>query len=168
MAMFDLKNATITLKDGGVGTAQNSLVMKLGEGTLTVTEKRPIEFVRDRGVLDYIRLADEEPMDVRFDVVFEYYTAQSVTGANPTPADALKGEGAASAWVTASDDACEPYVIDIEVDNAVVCGTGKTAETLTLPDFAWEQMDFDLKAGTLSVTGRCNATSLTAVRYNAT
>lgn len=163
-AQIDLKNATIYLKDGGVGSAQQSLEIKIGEGTLTYDETRNMEYTLDRGLLDTVREGDEAPMDVRFDFTWEFLKAVSTTGAGtPTVEDALKQRGEAAGWVSSSADPCEPYCVDVEIDYVPPCG-GELSEIITLPDFRYESLAHDISAGTVSVTGKCNATQAAIVR----
>lgn len=159
MSQFDLKNATIRFKDGA-GTPKE-LAIKVGEGTLSFSEKQPREYTRDRGKLDSVRDGDEEPMDVSFDLIWEFL--QSNTTINPTPEDALKQRGGAADWISSDSDVCAPYAVDIEIFYDPQCST-EDIEIITLPDFRWEQIDHDAKAGTLSVSGRCNAKQATIAR----
>ena len=163
-AQIDLKNATIYLKDGGVGSAQQSLEVKIGEGTLTYDERKNIEYVRDRSLLDTVKEGDEEPIDVRFDFTWEFLQAVSTTAAGtPTVEDALKQRGEASGWVSSSADPCEPYAVDVVVEYIPPCG-GELDEIITLPDFRYTSLAHDLSAGTVAVTGQCNATDAVIVR----
>lgn len=163
-AQIDLKYCTIYIKDGGVGSAQQSLEVKIGEGNLTYDEKKNMEYVRDRGNLDTVREGDKEPMDVRLDFTWEFLRAVSTTASGtPTIEDALKKRGEASAWVSSSSDACEPYAVDIEVVYEPDCG-GEAKETILLPDFRYTSLAHDLRAGTVSVTGQCNATDAVVSR----
>jgi len=163
-AQIDLKNATVYLKDGGTGSAQQSLEVKIGEGNLTYDEKRNINYVLNRSVLDTVKEGDEEPMDVRFDFTWEFLKAVSTTGAGtPTIEDVLKQRGEASAWVSSSSDPCEPFAVDVEVHYVPPCG-GELDEVITLPDFRYTSLAHDLRAGTVAVTGQCNATQAVDVR----
>lgn len=157
MAVIDLKNCTIKFKDGG----SNSVEVKVGDGTMTISETRNIEYLRDKGLLDTVRLGDEEPVEVSIDMQWEY--VKGVTG-TPTPVDALKQTGGASSWATSSSDACEPYAVDIEITNDNPCSGSNLDEVILLSDFRYESLDYDLKAGTISVRGKCNVTDLTATR----
>jgi hypothetical protein len=164
MAKIDLKNMNLYFKDGGVGSAQNILEINIGEGTLSWVEKVTREYSKNRGLLDTVRNGDEEPMDVNFDLLYEYVRTQSGASAGAvSPVDALKKQNGASAWVTTSTDACEPYAIDIEVRNDPPCG-GQEIEVVTLPDFRHEQLTYDLRQGTISCTGKCNAVEATVTR----
>jgi hypothetical protein len=160
-AQIDLKNATIKIKDGS--TPANELTVKIGEGNLTYTEARNMEYTLDRGVLDEVREGDQIPVDVSFDFVWEYLKGQTGSG-TPTVEDALKNRGEASDWVSTDSDQCRPYAVDIEVTYAptpVVCGD---MEIILLSDFRYESLDHDLRAGTVAASGRCNITDATVTR----
>lgn len=163
MAMIDLKNCTVRLLDG-TGTPKK-LTLKIGDGNITYDEHRAIQYVKDRGKLDTARLADEEPVDVTLDLQWSFLTQD--TDADPaepiTPEDALKARGGASDWVTSSGDPCEPYAVDIEIDNIPPCG-GVTPEKILLQDFRYETLAHDPKAGTLRATGKCNVLEATVTR----
>ena len=159
MAQIDIKNCTIKFKDGG----SEELTIKVGEGNLTWSEKRNIEFVKDRGELDLVREGDKVPLDVSLNLVWEFLSTMS-SDTIPTPEEVLKQTGEASAWVTTDSDTCRPYAIDIEIEHDAPCA-GTDDERITLSDFRWESVDHDLKAGTLSVTGKCNVSVATVVRF---
>lgn len=149
--------------DGGDLPANNDVItflpiqidIKVGDGNLTYTENKENEYLLDRGDLDSVREGNEVPMDVNLDFVYEFVTTG--TGELITPRDALKGVGGAADWTSSSDDACEPYAVDIEVEHVPPCGTSETEITL-FPDFRHDSLDFDLGAATVSAKGRCNAT----------
>jgi len=103
-------------------TGQKSLEIKIGEGNLTFTEHRPVEFTRDRGNLDTVREADQEPMDLSIDATWEWMS--SVSGSStPTIRDVLRKVNEASTWLSTADDPCQPYCVDVELWNAPGCGT---------------------------------------------
>lgn len=166
MAQKSLKNCTVTIKDGG----SNSIELKVGEGTVSWSEKRTIEYTLNRGKISSAdggatREGDDQPLDVSFDIIFEYY--KSAGTEDPTPVEALKKEGGASTWATTdSDDPCAPYAVTIEIVYDPDCDSGidNPIETITIPRFRYESIDADLNAGTLSVSGTCNSTSISAVR----
>ena len=157
MARIDLKDTTILIKDGG----SNSVEIKVGDGTLTYTESRNMEYLLDRGIIDTVREGDQIPMDVSFDLVWEFLKASTTT--TPTPEEALKQEGGASDWVSSSSDTCEPYAVDLQITHDPACAT-EDLEQITLPDFRWESIDHDVKAATLSASGKSNARRATIVR----
>lgn len=161
---IDLKDCTFKIKDGG----SNELEIKIGEGTLTFSEKKNMEYTRDRGVLDDVREGDEEPMDVSFEFVWTYLkgpsSASTISGGTPTIEDALKQRGAATSWTSSDADTCRPYSVDLEIEHAPTPSNCGDKETITLPDFRWESLDHDFRAGTVSCSGKCNAKEATIVR----
>ena len=161
MAQIDLKNATIKFQEGSSGTP-NYIEVKIGEGNISWTEFKEREYTLDKGSLDEVRNADEKPVEVSIDFVWEYITGGSGTGATATPVDALKKTGPAASWVSSDSDTCRPYAIDIFLVNEPDCTGDK--ETITLSDFRYEQLAYDLRNGTISCTGKCNVTEATTVR----
>ncbi|MCK5019883.1 MAG: hypothetical protein KAS32_22700 [Candidatus Peribacteraceae bacterium] len=161
-ARINLKNAYIKLQDGA--TAANSLTIKIGDGNLTYSEKKTMEYELDRGVLDDVREGDDVPIDVSFDVVWEYITGSGGTGAAGTAEDFLKQVGAYSGNTSSDPDACRPYAVDVIIEyqpEPFSCGD---KETITLADFRYESLDHDLSNASISCTGRCNITKATTVR----
>ena len=164
-SQFDLKDATLKIGDKD---ADNIIQVKLGEGNLTFTERQNVEYTLDGGNLDEVRLGDQVPVEVRLDAVWDFYTGpgsqSTITGSltNPTIADAIKGTDGASTWTSTDDDACRPYCVDIYLSYNADCAAG--VESMILADFRWEQLDFDASAGTISVSGRCNITTIASTR----
>jgi len=156
---IDLRKATITISDGTLPTPK-SISVKVGEGNLTFSEKHNVEYKLDRGLLDKVRLGDEVPLDLKFDFVWEWISGTAAPVV-VMPNEAITGTGEAEidGWVSSDSDACRPYAVDIEVeyDPGTVCGADK--ETITFTDFRWESLDFDIKAGTISCSGKCNITT---------
>ena len=141
---------------------QKSISVVMGDGTLSYSEKDPREFTKNRGVLYTVRNADEEPMDVSIDALWEFITAESGSS-TPTMEDAMKQIGEAAAWVSTADDQCQPYCVDIEVWNAPNC-TGVSDEILMFEEFYQETLDHDVREGSISVQGRCNRTDVVVRR----
>jgi hypothetical protein len=137
------------------------LDIKVGDGNATYTENVNREYLRDRGTLDTVRNGDEEPLSLSIEMVYESITTG--TAEDVAPLDALKGIKAASEWVSSAADLCEPYAIDVQIAHDVPCGT-KQDETLLFPDFRFESAAVDIKAATISVDGKCNATEPTVTR----
>lgn len=139
------------------------LQIKVGDGTITWSEKKPREYKKDRGRLDQVRNADEEPMDVNINLMYEELTASS--GDPPTPEDALKQRGAASDWVsTETDDPCAPFAVNIRLVHTPPHCTTVERERVILPNFRYEQLDHNPKDGTISCQGKCNATEAIVTR----
>lgn len=158
MPVFDLKNCSVKFKDDG----SEELTAKVYEGNFSFTEKRNVVYIKDRGLLSTVRLGDQEPLEVKIDLIWEFISASTGSG-TPTPIEAIKGIGEASGWASTSDDPCEPYCCDIELINTPPC-EGFDIETIILPMFRWEQIDQNTKEGQLSVTGKCNVVAVTATR----
>ena len=154
MSQISLRNAVITLRDGS-GT--NSTSVAIGTGNITWTEKRPVEFVLDKGSLtsegSTVRLADDEPMDVSFDFVWEWLLGDS----GVTPYEALTQSGSAASWVS-TNDACEPYAVTISVI-AYDCNFSDTYEMYSFSKFTVESISPNVKDGQISVSGRCKQLS---------
>jgi hypothetical protein len=160
MAQFDLKNAIVRLVDG-TGTP-NKLDIKVGDGTITFDETVVREYVLDRGLLSTVRNGDQAPMDVRLDLLWEFLKAYTTTD-TITPEDALKKRNGAAAWVSSDSDSCAPYALDIEIWYDPQCSTDMI-EQIILPDFRYESLAHDAKAGTIQCSGKCNATEATITR----
>lgn len=142
----------------------NRLKIKVGTGNLSYTEKRNIEAMKDRGKLDQVRLGDEEMMDVNLE--FTIRSMKASTGQDPTPEDVLKGRGAASGWKTTAIDPCDPYCVDIVVEQDPKCAEQQN-QRITLRRFYWNNGAFDLKAATAAIGGVCNAQEAEIERYDA-
>lgn len=133
-----------------------SLEIKVGDGNLEYTEAREMLYDLNRGRLDTVRQGNDIPMEVQLDFVWEHLTA--IAGATtPTISDVLHRRGAASDWESSSDDPCEPFALDIEVEYTPPCGDEPT-EFIVLPDFRWESLPHNLDDAQISLTGKCNAT----------
>lgn len=148
-----------------VKRSTNELEVKIGEGDLTYSEKKPREYTKDRGKLDTVRDADDEPMDVSFQFTWEWLS--SLSGETPTIEEALKQRGNAASWITSSADLCEPYCVDIVIENDPSGGNpncGSDNEIIILPEFRYETLEHSIKNGSVSVTGKCNATEALIAR----
>jgi hypothetical protein len=149
---FDLKKAILYFIDGNV-TAPVKLEFKMDEGTLTYTRRKNIEYRKERGLLDTVREGDQEPMDVSIEGRFS--AVKSHASNVLTPIEFLEQEGAGTVLLTVGG-ACEPYAIDVVLEVNQDCGTTPD-EIITFGEFRFEELGGDFKAGTLSVTGKCNA-----------
>lgn len=165
ITQFDLKRAIIRLVDGAVGTGKpNKLDIKIGTGTLTYDEMVVREYTRDRGKLSTVRDGDESPMDVAFDVIWEFMKGGVSSSSVVSFEDALKKRGAASAWVSSDLDTCAPYALDVQIWYDPACQVDQIEEIM-LPDFRYEKLSMDAKAGMIKCTGKCNATQATIARH---
>lgn len=161
MAKIDLKDATIKILDGTT-TTPNEITVKLGDGNLTYSVRRNMEYILDRGNLDGVREGDEEPVEISLDAVWEFITASS--GGTPTIEDALTQSGEASGWASTGADSCEPYAVDLEIEYDPSNCSATEKETITFSEFRYEQIDHDLRAGTFAISGRANITKPTVAR----
>jgi hypothetical protein len=170
-ALYDLKNAIIKIEDGTEPTA-NSITVKIGEGTVSWTETVARRYIKNRGVLDDVRNEDEEPLEVNFSFMLEYYmgtvstgTGTSATTGVPSVMDALKQINAAAAWVSSDSDTCRPYAVNIVITYTPTPSTCGDIETITIPDFRYESVPFDLNSPeAIVVTGKANVTEPIIVR----
>jgi hypothetical protein len=139
----------------------HQLKIRIGDGNISWTEKRPIVYVKDRGLLDTVRRGDQEPVAVKFDATW-VFLASYTTDTTPTIEEALKQIGKASIWKSSSADPCEPYAVDVVIVYTPPCSVVK--ETYTLADFRYEDLGHDLKTGQLAITGKCNVVASNNVR----
>lgn len=156
--VYDLKQCTLYLVDGS--TPANQLEIKFDEGSLKYTRKRNIEYKKNRGLLDAVREGDEEPLEVSFEGRFNAIVSSS--GDEVTVTEFLEKEGAASAYTT-TGTACEPDAVDLVLEVSHDCGSVED-EVVTFEQFRFESIGGDFKAGTISVSGKCNVVKPSAVR----
>ena len=159
-AQIDLKYATVTIVDGTAVTPLE-LEIKIGEGNLTWTETRNIEYILDRGLLDEVREGDQAPVELSFDFNWSYLSG---TGIIPSPNEALTQTGIASTWVSSDTDLCRPYAVDIVVLYIPTNCAASEQETITFADFRVESLAYDLREATIAASGKCNILRPTAVR----
>jgi hypothetical protein len=157
MPVIDLKNTTIKILDGN----KNELEVLVGEGNLSYSESKPRQYIKDRGRLSNVRDGDEEPVELNMSFTWEWLRSHG--GEETTVEEALKQVGAAADWVTTGADACEPYCVDIVLENEGGCDA-VLDEVITFSEFRYEKLDHDAKAGTVTVSGKCNEVMPTVVR----
>ena len=161
MAQVTLKNVTLKIKDGT--TTPNTLTVAIGEGNFQWSERRNMEYTLNGGSIDEVREGDDVPMEVNFDATLDYVMGDTGSGETVSIADALRKENSASNWTSTDSDACRPYAVDLEITNNPGASCGDT-ETLTFSDFRMEDISYDLRNGSVSVSGRCNAVKATSSR----
>lgn len=160
---IDLKNVTLKIKDDG----SEEIEFKFDAGNFTYSDQVAHEYDLDRGTLDAVSLGDEIPVDVSFTGRYDYFEGDS---SEPTIRDALRQAGEASGWVSTatgiSGQECTPYCTDLELTNTPTCNTGITnpIETMTFAQFRADNIAFDVDAGTVAITGKCNITAPSSVR----
>lgn len=141
------------------------LDIRVGEGNVNWSEKKPREYKKDRGLLYQVRDGDEEPMDVNLSMMYEFLTAS--TGEPPTPEDVIKKRGEAADWVSSDPDTCAPFCINIVILHQPAGCTQFEKEKTVLPFFRYEDLPHDPKAGSISMTGKCNAKEAIVTRIAA-
>lgn len=134
---------------------------KVGEGNIQWTENFEPVIDRDRGILDGARAGDEQPMDVSLSFVFDWLRASS--GDPVTVYEALHQIGGASGWHSASDDPCEPYCVEIFIEDTPPCGS-EQSEVMIFPRFYKTTVNPNFEDALVSLSGRCVATRPTITR----
>ncbi|MEK0324895.1 MAG: hypothetical protein QQN63_04245 [Nitrosopumilus sp.] len=158
-AQIDVKETRLYINDG----VAEQIEVKIGEGNFTWTETTNRDYILDRGLLDEVRDGDQAPVEVSFDILWDYIKGSSSTGAVPTIEEALKQIGNASSWVSSDSDACRPYSVDLVLVYDPSCTTGDV-EKITFSDFRWESLDHDLRGGSIACSGKCNIVVPTLTR----
>ena len=143
MAQMSLRDATIFI--GGAA----GIEVAIGDGNVTWTENRPLKYTTEGVVIDDVVEDIEQPLDVTFAFTWKRATAtpiQLIQKIKGTPA------------LTSSDtsDPCRPYAVDIYIKMQITCDATPDYRQITLPDFRYETLEYDLSAGTISATGKCN------------
>lgn len=143
-------SAVVAQAKTSLGTGPRSFSIKVAEGVIDYTEYKDRKYTLDRGKLGTVMNADEKPMDVKVDAIWENLTDGSVF----TFEDALKQRNDCSDWTSTDPDQCQPYCVDLEVAYDPDCGVER--EFITLQLFRYEQIGHQFKAGALSCSGKCN------------
>lgn len=154
MARIDLKQCTVQFLDGTTPTA-NVLNIKNGNGSITWTVKRNFIYVLNRGKLDTVRLGDQEPVEFKMDLIYEFLEMGSVQTPLVSPEDFLRKRANAAGYVTAGADPCQPYAVTIKFAQVQDC-PGVPSEIVLLTEFRFEKISHDLRGGMLNLTGKCN------------
>ena len=142
----------------GANTVPAVLTIDVGDGNLEYTEKRAIEIVKRRGILETAREGDEQEMDVNFQFVWELLTAAD-NADPPTIEDVLKHRGQAAGWQSTNPDPDAPFCVDLRITYTPPCpAAAEQAETITLQRFHYEELAHSLKDGTVDCKGKCLAT----------
>lgn len=162
MSVKNLTHGAITIKDGGAGSAQNSLAIPVDEGNLEFTVRREAQTVMNRGSLYGFTEGVEEPVTLSFTIKFEEWLSD--TSGTPSPVDALRQTGEAAAWV--STLACGPYCVDLYFLISPPAGCGETNEQLIFADFHADEIRFaeGEEYNTLVVSGKALVLAPTASR----
>ena len=156
---FSPATVTATLDDTVITVLPHSQTVHIGEGNMTYSEKRKIKYVTDRGILNTVKLEEDQPLEAKLAYEWDFLTS-SISEGIPTTEDVFKFRNLCANWVSTSPDKCEIPCVDIVLYNTPPCN-GVSAEQIILHMFRWEDLAHDPKAGTVDVTGKCN--TLTAL-----
>jgi len=149
--------------DSAITFISQQIEVNIGDGNLTYTEAKEYNYEFNRGTLDTVREGNDVPVQVQLNFIYEF--VRTGTGETITPSDAVKGVGGAAGWISNSSDPCEPYAVNMVVEHDVTCsGTTVERETTLFPSFRYDQLQFDLGAASIAVTGRAFATEATVTR----
>lgn len=149
MAQIDLRRATIRISDGG----SNHIDISIGEGSFDYNEKRELDNVKNRGVLDTVRENEDVPVEISTIFIWEFISG---TGSEPaTVEDALKKVGQASGWTTVASDPDEPYCVNVSVIYVPLC-SGVPTETILFRRFHYQELAHSLKDATVALRGFAN------------
>lgn len=139
------------------------LDLEIGEGNLTFSTKQPREYKLSRGRLNRVKNADEEPMDLSLDAIWQSLTSNGVN--DPLPYEAVLREGEAAAWVSTGGE-CQPYALDVVLVHEPDCATLTLPnEMVIFPEFRTNNVDGDLSGSTLAMPGQCMAIRPISIRY---
>lgn len=158
--LISFKYGKLQFKDG-TGTP-NTFTVIFGDGNFSYSEKKNREYILERGQMTgaLVRDGDDEPVSI--DITGSWTEMRAASGGAVTLEEALKKVGAAASW-TSTGDTCEPYAVDLVFEYGVEC-SGTLGHRLTFPDFRYEQLDYDAKAGTIKITGKAKCTEPTIIR----
>jgi len=155
---------TATTAGGLVHFKGRKIEIVIGEGNANYKETYNREYRKNRGLLNTVRNADQEPLELSFDFEWDYIS--SVCGAAvPTIEEALKGTGPAADWVSSADDECEPKSVIIEIWNVPACSTTNAKEKFVFADFRVEALDHNINDSQVSASGKCNILEPEIHRY---
>lgn len=156
MPVRNLRDGTIKIADASGTGGGNVITVDLEDGGLSWNEKKPVNIIKDRGILDHARLADEEPVDISLSMKFQSFS----THAAITPYDAVTQTGGASAWVS---DEPNSDVYAVIMGLTIVDPAGGASEVITFARVCIESIDTAEgdEYSTLSISGRCVETSPT-------
>ena len=154
---IQLRDCILSFIDGG----GHSLNVKLGDGEAKWEIGRNIKYDLDRGLIDTVRQGDDIPLVLTIAATWVHIKTGS--GEPITPTDALCQDGGAAAWVSSSDNECEPYAVDVQIAYDPKCGSAKK-ETFLFPDFRYEKIGFDIQTASIAISGKCNCVTPTITR----
>lgn len=208
MPKLRLRDATVGVATPPAASVPYHIKIQVGDGNITWSEKRSVEYVLDRGLLfadgtgdavGFARFGDDQPVDLSFDMVFNAYTTymgDTTSTADGTPISVIQGvastsfavpEGVAVPYEAADDlfgtdfitdptvgaalqgydtsrygtanpdlaDNCAPWCCDLVLGFNRNCAGDPTSNAYLFRYFRWESLNYDLGAGRISCSGKC-------------
>ena len=174
---YDLKNCSLLVTParlgfGNISTPQFILV-KFGDGEMTVNDRTNINYELDRDKLDDVRLGDESPLEIsltaRYDYIrYPYAGSFSIIEAM----EGVSSDGSPISWASwqNTDEGvaaearepwldCSPYCCCLELHNdlRIQCPDSNLPSEITwYPYFRKENAPCSVKNGTIQFSGKCN------------
>lgn len=156
----NLRHGELTIKDGS--GSPKTLLVKIAQGDVKWTVKRPSFIIKNRGKIDHRREGDEEAMDVSFGILMEQWSYDDGdTGLSPV--DVILGTAIAkdspNSWV--SQDGCgDAWSVSLLFKIYDPCDPTKW-EMLEFPNWHSDQTQAAeaSEANTISFSGMSLATS---------
>jgi len=124
------------------------------QADFSYTETYDPQIDTERGKLSNAREGTEQPMQVSTSFVLDWLRASA--GKEITFYEALNQLGDASDWVTAADDPCEPYCVDLFLFDRPDCGS-EEAEVIFFRKFYKQTISPSIQNAAVDLSGICQA-----------
>lgn len=147
--------AGLPLDDDAITWLPQRIEARIDDGAdFSYTESYDPQIDTERGQLSNAREGTEQPMQVSTAFVFDWMRAS--TGGDVTFYEALNQLGEAADWVTAADDPCEPFCVDLFLFDRPDCGS-EEAEVFFFRQFYKTSVSPSLNSASVSLEGICKA-----------
>lgn len=149
------RDGVLTLEDAATPTA-NTFTLALDAGDTSISRKKNVVQIKDRGVFDHFRKGEDEVVTLSFS---GFYTG--LYGSAETLYAALFQEDQASAWVSTTDGDSDVFTVDLKLTITDV--DGSSTEEIKCVNFAVTEFKLDeaMDGNKVTITGICSATDLT-------
>jgi hypothetical protein len=145
----------LPLDDDVITWLPQRILARIDDGAdFSYTESYDPQIDTERGALSNAREGTEQPMQVSTAFVFDWMRAS--TGGDITFYEALNRLGDAADWVTAADDPCEPYCVDLFLFDRPECGS-EEAEVFFFRQFYKQSVSPGLSSASVGLEGICKA-----------
>ena len=159
-----LVSSGLPVDDDAITFLPQRIMARVDDGAdFGYTESYDPQIDTERGSLSNAREGTEQPMSVSTAFVFDWMRAS--TGGDITFYEALNQLGDASDWVTAADDPCEPYCVDLFLFDRPECGS-EQAEVFFFRQFYKQSVSPSLSSASVSLEGICKAVRPDIQRVN--